>query len=177
MSKLAGRIAYIFQTSAPIPKTVPVKDKPTSTKKDTIDQSKNQQKQPLQTPLNPQPNDLRHHHHLHHLVPHGAPPHLQQMDGHSTIQITANNLCQNSRLSLHLRIHRNNGWWFDLNGLNVAYLNVNRVMCKLDLFKLCIEQQKIYIFGMGEAFLDFHIDDNTLYVHNYFLERRGGIGK
>ena len=50
-------------------------------------------------------------------------------------------------------------------------------MCKLDLIKFCIKQQKIYIFGIGKTFLDFHIDDNILYVHNYFSERRDRIGK
>ena len=30
---------------------------------------------------------------------------------------------------------------------------------------------------MSEFFQDFHIDDNALYVHNYFLGRRDKIGK
>ena len=68
---------------------------------------------------------------------------------------------------------------FNAKGLNVAFLNVNRLMCKLDLIKLCIDQQSINIFGIGETFLDFNIDDNTLQVglHQYFLERRDRIGK
>ena len=67
--------------------------------------------------------------------------------------------------------------WFNAKGLNVAYLNVNRLMCKLDLIKLCIDQQSIDIFGIGETFLDFNIDDSTLQVHHYFLERGDRIGK
>ena len=67
--------------------------------------------------------------------------------------------------------------WFNAKGLNVAYPNVNRIMCKLDLIKFCIDQQSIDIFGIGETCLDFNIDDSTSQVHHYFLERRDRLGK
>ena len=62
--------------------------------------------------------------------------------------------------------------WFEDKGLKCACLNVNRLLCKLDLIKDCINVQLPNIFGLCETFLNNKTQDNILYHQGYRLKRR-----
>ena len=67
--------------------------------------------------------------------------------------------------------------WFEDKGLKCACLNVNRLLCKLDLIKDCINVQLPDILGLCETFLNNKTQDNILYHQGYRLERRDRADK
>lgn len=67
--------------------------------------------------------------------------------------------------------------WFQGKGLKTSFLNINRVMGKLDQVKLCLDEQLPDIFGLCETFLGNQVADKMLYHNGYTLERRDRSGK
>lgn len=76
------------------------------------------------------------------------------------------------------KVTKNREFPFSTTGINIASLNINHIIPKLDEIKFHLSQTiKPHIFGLCETFLHSDIENKRLQLENYSIERKDRMNK